>query len=155
MRLTCLVPAIAAGCVGLALFSLAIMLAGLGMFCFEGSLASAFSDSTSTAPDCFLVRVNAWAHPKLWLLANLSSAIVLGIWAHAVGYGLLKGRDWVNTLLLIGALSGIAYFAELAVALPELRTLGVTGAALLLGVVVVHLFYRRSVVGAGNRADEH
>ena len=133
----------AASGVGLALLSLSLMLAGLGMFCFDGSLTGSFSDSTSSAPDCFLINVNRWMHPKVWLLANLFGAIVLGACAHTVAYGFLKGRAWTRTLLLKGALLGIAYFAALAAVLAEFRTLGLSGAALLTCAVVGHFLTRR------------
>jgi hypothetical protein len=62
---------------GLALLWFALMLVGLGMFCFDGGLFEKVSARTLVAPDCFVVGVSAWASPRTWLLGNLFFAIVL------------------------------------------------------------------------------
>ena len=121
---------IAAGS-GLALLWFASTLAGLGMFCFDGALFAEFNDRTSFAPDCFVVGVNAWINPKLWLVGNLLCAIALGLWSGVAAYGLLRARPWSRTVSLAGALVGILYFAELAFALPEFRTAGISSIAVL------------------------
>jgi hypothetical protein len=110
---------------GLALLLFSVMLAGLGMFCFDGVLWGEFRNLTTTAPDCFVVSVNAWVNPKIWLLGNLLFAIALSLWAHATAYGLLKARAWVRMFSLVGTFFGILYFVELAAALPEFRTISI------------------------------
>lgn len=89
------------------------MLAGLGLFCFDGSLSLSFSDPLSRAPDCSLARMGGWINPKFWLVANLLGTAVLGMCAGVVAYGVLRHRAWAKRLSLAGIVAGIALFAEL------------------------------------------
>jgi hypothetical protein len=116
---------------GLALLWFALTLAGLGMFCFDGALFRDFNDRTSFAPDCFVVHVNVWINPKRWLLGNLACAMALGLWSCVAAYGLFRARPWGRMVSLAGTAFGIFYFAELAIALPEFRTVGIFSIAVL------------------------
>lgn len=100
----------------------ALMLAGLGMFCFDGALFSPSRAQAARAPDCFVIGVAAWVNPKGWLLGNLLWALVLSLWALASAYGLLWNRSWSTTFARTGTVLGLVYFLELAVALPQFRT---------------------------------
>jgi hypothetical protein len=126
---------------GLALIWFALTLIGLGMFCFDGALFAELSDHTSMTPDCFVVRVSDWINPQLWLLGNLSFAVLLSLWAQATAYGLLRSRSWSKTSSLVGAIAGILYFFEIAIAFPEFSTDSIVGVAVLacfiLGSLVV------------------
>ena len=125
----------AAAASGLGLLWFALMLVGLGMFCFDAALFSDFNDRTSLAPDCFVVGVNGWINPKVWLVGNLLGAIALGVCACVAAYGLFRARPWSRTVSLAGALFGILYFAELAIALTEFRTAGICSIAVLVCLV--------------------
>jgi hypothetical protein len=118
-RATLAVAAIGAG---LAMLWFALMLAGLGMFCFDGALFSPSRAQAALAPDCFVIGVAAWVNPKVWLLGNLLWAIVLSLWALASAVGLLWNRSWSTTVALTGTVIGVAYFLQLAVALSQFRT---------------------------------
>lgn len=120
---------IAAICIGLALLWFALLLAGLGMFCFDGALFGPFSNHISLAPDCFVIGVTNWINPRIWLLTNLAGSVLLSIWAHATGYGLLRRRPWAEKFSSGGICFGTAYFAGLAVTLPEFRAPGTLSAS--------------------------
>lgn len=117
--------------VGLAFFWLALTLTGLGMFCFDGALFGGFDSPTALAPDCVLVHLSDRINPKIWLVTNLFGSGVLGLWAFTTGYGFLRGRPWVTTCIFSGGLIGSGFFAALAIALSEFRTLGVICSAIL------------------------
>lgn len=116
---------------GVGLLWFALTLVGLGMFCFDGTLFGDYNDRTSLAPDCYVVGVNGWINPKIWLVGNLLGAIALGVCACVTAYGLLRARPWSRTVSLAGAFSGILYFAQLAIALIEFRTAGISSIAVL------------------------
>jgi hypothetical protein len=139
---------IAAIGVGLALLWFSLMLAGLGMFCFDGSLLGPVSDPVSLAPDCFIVNVNSWANPRIWLLGNLFGSALFGIWAHATGYGLLRNRPWASRFSLAGTFLGIVYFIEIAAALPQFQTLGIVAVAGLGVLAVVQLVAQKRLITA-------
>jgi hypothetical protein len=56
--------AVAAISAGLAMLWFALMLAGLGMFCFDGALFSPSRAQAALAPDCFVIGVATWVNPK-------------------------------------------------------------------------------------------
>jgi len=102
----------------------ALTLVRLGMFCFEGEFFSGFGDPEALRPDCFVVRVNGWANPKLWLVTNLAISSVLALMAFTTAYGFFRTRRWARTIGLIGSIVGMMLFVTVAFALVEFRTLG-------------------------------
>lgn len=136
---------IAAVGIGLALAWFALVLAGLGAFCFEGVLFKQFHDDRALAPDCFVVNVSVWMNPKIWLVSNLISVVILSGCALVTGYGLFTNRAWVKSSAVAGALFGFVLFVELAIALREFRVLGVVCAGALGGVAVAQLIPRRQL----------
>jgi hypothetical protein len=121
---------------GLALAWAAIALLALGMFCFDGVPLAAFHDPGALAPDCFVVHVNNWVNPKVWLVTNLAVAATLSLIAHVAGYGFMRGQLWAQSCISVVALLGSAFFAALAVALENLRLFGI-GCGVALGVVLL------------------
>ncbi|QNB00094.1 hypothetical protein [Massilia sp. Se16.2.3] len=97
------------------------------MFCFDGRLFEGWNDRSAWVPDCFVIGVSDWINPKLWVLGNLAVAVALSVWAYATAYGLFRSRSWCGAVALGGSLFGMAYFAQLALALPEFRTESIVG----------------------------
>jgi hypothetical protein len=128
------IPGVLAVILGFAFVWVCLLLWSIGLFCFDGAIFSGFHKPDAFAPDCFLVRINVFVNPQIWLAANLVVFAALAAFSEVVAIAYFKRWPWAGRCACYGLVFSGCCFLLLGLAFAEFRTLSAIGVCITAGL---------------------